>query len=115
MAWKHYIRRNVSAALVILVAISVTGCASRRQSKSADASVNNVTLHRLPAVSVSGDSSSLSGIASSSPSVSTAGTSTDNPGSVDYASGLGPRRSTYRSPSPSQRGCSTGGCGKCGT
>lgn len=114
MAWKLTIPSSVSAALLILVAVGVSGCASRRQSKSADASVNNVTLHRLPAVSVSDDSSSLSGIPPSGPSVSTAGASTSNPDSVDYASGLGPRRSTYSSANPSQRGCSTGGCGQCG-
>lgn len=113
MAWKLYMRSSVSAALLILVAVSVAGCASRRQSKSVDASVNNVTLNRLPSVSVNDDSSRSSGIPSNGAGSSTASVATVNPASVDDSSELGSTRSTYSSASPSQAGCSSGGCGQC--
>ena len=112
MAWKLYMRSTVSAALLILVAASVAGCASRRQSKNADASVSNVTPSRLPSVSVSDNSSRLSGIPSSGASASTASVSTVGPASVDDSSELGSTRSTYSSASPSQGACSSGGCGR---
>lgn len=114
MAWKLYIPSSVSATLLILVAVGVSGCASGRQSKGVAASVSNVTPSRLPPVSVSDDSSRLTGIPSSGASANTASASTVSPTGVDDSSNLGSTRSTYSSASPKQDRCSTGSCGRCG-
>lgn len=113
MAWKLYIPSSASAALLILVAVGVSGCASGRQSKGVAASVSNVTPSRLPPVSVSGDSSRLNEIPSNGAGSDTASVATVNPASVDDSSEFGSTRSTYRSASPSQAACSSGGCGQC--